>query len=244
MAAQVAPGVFRLGSSLVNWYVVEEGDRLTIVDAGVPGYWQQLPAFLEARGRRLEDIVAVVLTHGHVDHIGIAERVQREAGSRILVHHADADLVRTGAQPKRERSVLPSLWRPSALRLFMHVAHVGTGLKRPTELETFGDGDALDVPGSPRVVHAPGHSEGCCALHLEDRDLLVAGDVLVSLNVLTGKRGPQLAPAPFSTSTARAVASLDRLEGIDASTAVFGHGEPWQDGVRAAVAHARAFTFA
>ena len=41
-ARDIAPGVHRLGSSLVNWYLVEEGGRLTAVDAGLPGYRKTL----------------------------------------------------------------------------------------------------------------------------------------------------------------------------------------------------------
>jgi glyoxylase-like metal-dependent hydrolase (beta-lactamase superfamily II) len=242
VAGQVAPGVVRLGTSLVNWYLVDDGDGLTLVDAGLPGYWPQLPVVMEALGRRVGDLHAVVLTHGHVDHIGVAERARREGGARILVHEADAELVRTGRQPKREASVLPYLWRPAALRFFFHFAHVGIGLRRPAELETFGGGDVLDVPGRPRVIHAPGHSEGSCALHFEAHGVLFAGDVLVTLNVLTGQRGPQIPPAPFSDSSARALESLARIEPVEAPLALFGHGEPWTAGVAAAVARVREFT--
>ena len=59
----------------------------------------------------------LALTHGHADHIGLAERLRVEAGARVLVHEADQALARTGVEPSRERGALPYLWRPAAIRL-------------------------------------------------------------------------------------------------------------------------------
>jgi glyoxylase-like metal-dependent hydrolase (beta-lactamase superfamily II) len=238
---EVAPGVLRLGSRLVNWYLIESPESVTVVDAGLPGYWKQLPIVLETRGRSLDDVETVVLTHGHVDHVGLAGRIAKATGARVLVHEADLEMVRTGRLPKTERSMLPYLYRPAAIGLFMHLAHLGGGrIERPDQMETFTDGDVLDVAGGLRVVHAPGHSPGCCALLLESRGVLFAGDVLYSLNPLTGRRGPQVGPRAFNVSTEQALGSLTRIEPLDAEAVLFGHGEPWRDGVAEAVRQARA----
>lgn len=229
----------RLGSPLVNWYLVESDAGLTVVDAGLPRYWPQLGAALAARSRELGDVRALVLTHGHVDHIGFAERLRVEAGARVLVHEADEALARTGEQPPRERSALPYLWRPAAIRLFMHLSHAGgASIERPAELETFRDGDVLDVPGSPQVIHTPGHSAGQCCLAFAEHRALFVGDALCTLNVLTGRRGPQVPPGAFNDSSEQALTSLRRIESVDADVLLPGHGEPWRDGAAAAVARA------
>ena len=69
---QIAPSLHRLGSSLVNSYLVEDGGAVTIVDAGLPGYWRLLGPELAAMGRSLRDVRALVLTHGDSDHVGFA----------------------------------------------------------------------------------------------------------------------------------------------------------------------------
>src|SRR4029434_3509481 len=48
---EVATGVHRAGSALINWYLVEDGGRVPLVDAGVPGYWPQLDDTLATIGR-------------------------------------------------------------------------------------------------------------------------------------------------------------------------------------------------
>src|SRR5258708_30923934 len=83
---EVGAGVRRFGSRFVNCYLLEEGGRLTLLDAGFPGYWRSLLRELNAMGRRLEDIDAVLLTHSHPDHCGLAERVRQAAGAGVYAH--------------------------------------------------------------------------------------------------------------------------------------------------------------
>src|SRR3954451_23724295 len=233
---QIVPGVQRLGSSLVNFYLVEEEGRYTVVDAGMPGYFGHVPAAVG----ELSTIAAVVLTHAHPDHVGIAERLRTEAQARVHVHEADAQMARTGRLPGTDGSFLSYLWRPTAWRL---VAHFATnGGRRPRRVEdvaTFTDGAVLDVPGRPRAVAPPGHSAGHAVLHLERHGVLFTGDALCSRNPLTGRKGPQVMPRALNASTDQALSSLERFEDVEAGHVLFGHGEPWTRGTRAAVEHAR-----
>ena len=114
------------------------------------------------------------------------------------------------------------------------------GRVKISDVVTFSDGDRLDVPGRPRVIHAPGHTAGCVALHFEGHSALLVGDVLCSRNPLTGRHGVQVMPAAFAVSSAQALESIGRLDGVEAAVVGFGHGDPWRGGVGAAVAEARA----
>ena len=103
----------------------------------------------------------------------------------------------------------------------------------------FGDGEVLDVPGSPRVVHAPGYTGGSAAILLEDRGILFTGDVLCTHNAYTGRVGPQIMPSGLNADTPQALASLANLTGIKADVLLPGHGEPWTEGVEEAVRQAQ-----
>ena len=238
---RIAEGLHRLGSDLINFYLVEDVTGLTVVDAGIPAFYDDLDACLRESGRSWEDIKALVLTHAHPDHVGFAERLRTEHGVPVHVHAADEQLARTQKLAHRDASMLPYLRYPATWRLFGVFARAGLPSRmRIGEVTTFGAGERLDVPGRPRVIHAPGHTEGCVALHFEGHSALLTGDVLCSRNPLTGRSGVQVMPAAFAADAAQALASVDRLEGLQAAVIGFGHGDPWRGGVGAAVAEARA----
>jgi len=238
--AQIVPGIHRLGTRLVNFYLVEEGGRYTLFDAALPGYFDHVERALEAAGATLSDLEAVVLTHAHPDHVGVAERLRSEAQVAVHVHEADAQMARTGKLPPTDGSFVRYLWRPAALQMVAHIAtNGGARPQRIADVATFTDGDVLDVPGRPRVVATPGHSFGHATLLLEDRGVLFTGDALCSRNPLTGREGPQVMPRAFNASTEQALASLERVEATGATHLLFGHGDPWSDGAAAAVARAR-----
>jgi glyoxylase-like metal-dependent hydrolase (beta-lactamase superfamily II) len=239
----IAPRVHRLGNWAVNWYLVEDGGRLTAVDAGVPGFKGSLPADLAALGFGLGDVEAVILTHSDGDHTGVAEAM-REGGARVLIHSADEPKLRKPG-PKsgdaKPLKILREMWRPSLWRIFGSM--VLAGAARPTKIadaETFGGGAVLDVPGHPRVIPTPGHTPGHCAFHFEEHGALFVGDAMCAMNPVTGEKGPQLMPRVMNESDALARQSLDAIEPIDAQIMLFGHGEPWRGGVGVAVAQARA----
>jgi glyoxylase-like metal-dependent hydrolase (beta-lactamase superfamily II) len=234
---QLSNSLHRLGSSLVNSYLVEEGGLITIIDAGLPGYWRDLPAELAAMGRSLDDVQAVVLTHGDTDHIGFAERLRRERGVPVYVHELDAGRAR--GEVKKPMSG----WGP--VKIGPLLGFLAYGARRGalritylTEVETFTGGATLDLPGSPRIIHLPGHTPGSVAIHVPSVDAVFMGDAFTTRSVLTGEAGPRL--APFTLDLAQAKASLVKLDAIDASWVLPGHGEAWNGGLADALGQIRA----
>ena len=92
---KIAPGIHRIGdNSMINAYLIEQAGEVTIIDAGVSGFYKDINRELAAMGRTPADVRALILTHGHTDHIGFAERLRREWRVPVSVHEADAALAR------------------------------------------------------------------------------------------------------------------------------------------------------
>jgi glyoxylase-like metal-dependent hydrolase (beta-lactamase superfamily II) len=232
----VGDGIHRLTNGVVNFYLVEDAGALTIVDAGAPGDWQTLVVTLRSIGRSPADVRTVLLTHGHSDHTGFAERARSEADATVRIHRADVERATKGTTSKNEAGYGRYLLRLEAYRTLIGLTRRG-GLKivPVAEVSAFEDGETLDVPGRPRVVHAPGHTAGSCALLFESRKVLITGDALSTRNPLTGRTGPQIAPDGLNQDSEQALRSLDLLASVPADVVLPGHGDPWTGGIGDAV---------
>ena len=238
--ANVVEGVHRIDHAFTNFYLVEDDDRLTLVDAGVPTAWEPLQAALRSLGRALDQIEALVLTHGHFDHVGIAERVRSQLGIPVYVHENDVPLTKHPWRYDHERSRTRYLTtQVRALPIVASLIRNRAWLAPPVkDVIRYSDG-LLPVPGGPRAIHCPGHTLGHCALHLADRDVVIAGDAIVTLDPYTGRRGPRIVARAATADSERNLRTLDAIEETAARTVLTGHGEPWTQGAAAAVAAAR-----
>jgi glyoxylase-like metal-dependent hydrolase (beta-lactamase superfamily II) len=231
---EVAPGVFRLGTKWANFYLVADGDQALLIDAGYPGYWKQLAPALNAMGRSVEALAGVIVTHHHVDHTGTAEAARARAGARVFVHQADAAIVRGERRSHVPPGFYRQSWRPSMARYLAHTVAVGGARYRPVaDVEILGGDQVLDLPGRPRVIHTPGHTAGHCCVVLAERGVLFAGDAMVNFDYAAGRTG--LNQHRFNEDRGQALASLERLDPVDAQTVLFGHGDPWTDGLSRAL---------
>ena len=100
-------------------------------------------------------------------------------------------------------------------------------------------GTELDVPGRPRIIPTPGHTYGHCSLHLPGRGAVIVGDAFVTLDPYTGRAGPCIVAGAATADSEQALSSLGALAGLDAGTALTGHGEPWRGSMVQAVERAR-----
>jgi glyoxylase-like metal-dependent hydrolase (beta-lactamase superfamily II) len=238
----VAPGIHRIEDAYTNWYLVEDDGALTVVDAGVPTSWESFESALDQLGRRRDDVRALVLTHGHFDHVGFAERARQELGVPVYVHEDDVPLTH---HPRRYGFERPrSLYFATQVRAMPIVATLvrNRAFWPPPikQVVRYGDEGTLPVPGSPRIVYTPGHTLGHCALHFEDRDVVIAGDAFVMLDPYTNRKGPRLVARAAVADTERNMGTLSALASTGARTVLTGHGEPWTQGAQAGVEQARA----
>ncbi len=240
----VGEGVHRVADGLVNWYILEEDGRLALFDAGWPRSWPTIEGALSALSRSPADVEAVVLTHAHPDHMGAAERARQATGAPARVHREENPRLRgesKDASPfKLVPALVPQLRRAPALRFVLQAT--ARGFLFPSWVRnavTFETGEELDVPGRPRVLATPGHTEGHVSFHLPSRGVLIAGDAMATYDPITGATGPRVVHDVVNSDPARVRTSLAQIEGVEADTLLPGHGDPWRGSMAEAVARAR-----
>jgi glyoxylase-like metal-dependent hydrolase (beta-lactamase superfamily II) len=235
---RLAPSLHRLGaSSLVNSYLIEDGGKVTIIDAALPGHWRDLVDELRTIGRSLDDIRALLLTHGDVDHVGFAERLRREHDVPVFAGAADVAEAR-GDVPKPTAPRDPMRLRPMLGFVLYGLTHGGLRRTPIKEVTPIHGATTLDVLGAPVVVPLPGHTPGSVAYLVPMVDAIFMGDAMTTRSVTTGIVGPAL--GPFTVDPKKALDSLDALDGLQANFVLPGHGGPWVGGLPEALTLIRA----
>src|SRR5438477_5153307 len=81
--------IHRAGTHVVNWYLLEEGGKVTIVDAGCTAYRRQLESALREIGRTIDDVEAIVLTHAQSTTSVLPRPCRTSAEPPVYLHEAE-----------------------------------------------------------------------------------------------------------------------------------------------------------
>src|SRR5262249_1700241 len=158
---------------------------LVLIDAGWDDdvSWQVLTDGLTSIGARLSDIRAVLVTHFHADHLGLADRVRAASGAWVALHRLDAEAA-TDMRRRADRMVrglreqFPRHGMPEPeIRNVLERMPIDRFTDSPVPDVLLQDGETITVPGrSLRVVWTPGHTPGHTCFYEADRQLLFTGD--------------------------------------------------------------------
>lgn len=249
-AYPVGAGIHRIplplpgdGLKAVNVYAVEDGDRITVVDAGWhrEDSWEQLRDGLRVLGAEPGDVGRVLVTHMHHDHFGQAADLRRAGGGVVVLGEGERGSLESVIDPvERERA---EEWRRDRLvaygaaSLFQEVEEVrlgpagaamaAEGQKALWELpDIFAtDGQVFELSDrSLEVVHTPGHTRGHIAFLDRTAGVLFAGDhVLPHIT-------PSIGVEPFNSGLALIdfIASLARVRQLPAQRVLPAHGPDFE----------------
>lgn len=191
---QVRPGLWSIPVPIPNnplryvlVYALElQGGGVALVDAGwnTDEAWTSLKDGLAEAGGSITDVRAVLVTHIHPDHYGLAGRVREASGAWIGLHPADAvmlearygdtDELLAGMMRLLRDSGVPEDKLPDLALASMAVKSMVTMAAPDVSFE---DGKDIDLPGwSLRTIWTPGHSPGHVCFYSDDRELLISGD--------------------------------------------------------------------
>ncbi|HET8569175.1 MAG TPA: MBL fold metallo-hydrolase [Candidatus Limnocylindria bacterium] len=211
---EIARGVHAVRLLGSRGYLVEGDDGLTLVDAGLRGSGPLLRWYLSRIGRAPDDIVRIVCTHGHPDHIGGVREIAAMTGAGVLMHPADSERLRITLREAVARPITPG----------PVIAYLTRPPGAVSALE-----DGASVAGL-EAIHTPGHTPGSVCLYSPDRRLLIVGDVL---QVVRGRIS--LPSQVFTEDMGEARRSIARLAELDVEIVAFAHYPAWRGGVRDAL---------
>ena len=188
---------------LYSFYI--DAPEPAIVDTGIASSPAEgMAAALEAIGRRIEDVRWILLTHGHIDHIGGAHALWELTGGRakVVIHEADAHLLRSRrAHVDQYLDVRQQyIHNPDAVEEQTKAAnHVISGEMEPTLLVKGGETLSLGGDVTVSVHHIPGHTAGSVAYVVDGQQSVFVGDAVQIHGAANGFPGYE-DPAAYRSS--------------------------------------------
>lgn len=244
-AAAAAQGVHRISVPTpfavgrVNTFLIED-DPLTLVDTGPNSgtSFDDLQHGIEALGHRLEDVELVLVTHQHLDHVGLVSLVAGHSGAKVAAIEPAARFLRDfDAEVAAEDDYAGQLMLrngipPEVASALQSVSKAFHGWGTPAEVDrVLADGDELTFGDRTLEVHfRPGHSPSDTVFVDRDRRLMLAGDHLIkhiSSNPLVAR--PRDGSDERPQSLVMYLDSLRKTRELELDLVLPGHGDPITD---------------
>ncbi len=210
----VTKHVYVVGTGDCQVFLVEEPERVTLIDAGFPGTWPLIDAALGEIGRTPADVRNVLVTHCHIDHAGGLAEIKRATGAEVWMHAADADMVEQGKafRPWKAAPGLRHWW------FGYRVVRRSPQTFEPVTVEhRVRPGEVIPLAGGIKAVHTPGHTAGHLVfLWPGEGGVLFTGD---AANTVEGLNGP-----PIYEDAKLTAESLQKLANEKFRVACFAHG--------------------
>jgi glyoxylase-like metal-dependent hydrolase (beta-lactamase superfamily II) len=213
--------------AMVNVVALGDRSRWVLVDAALAGYGSAIRAAAEHRFGSGARPAAIVLTHGHFDHVGSLDELLVEWDVPIFAHTLEMPYL-TGRSPYPPPDPLVGRGAMALLSRAYPRGPIDLG-SRVHQLPA--DGTVPDAPGW-RWIHTPGHTPGHVSLFRDSDRTLLSADALTTTKpesmaaVLTQRRELHGPPAYFTQDWDRARDSFRALARLSPDLIVSGHGQP------------------
>jgi glyoxylase-like metal-dependent hydrolase (beta-lactamase superfamily II) len=241
MAHQVFDKIYKIELPIpfpletMNVFFVDEPPR-TLIDAGIktePSF-EALKKEIETLGSSLHAIERILITHGHIDHYGQAKRLSSLSGAPVYIHPKEYGRIRSilhslgFLKSILLRNGAPRALADEAIRYIESTQNLSDPLEEAFFLN---DGDSISFRSMTwRTLHCPGHSPGLICFHWPEEKILFTGDHLLKEVTPNPIIDVSETSSPLRyPSLKEYLASLEKIESMDISLLLPGHGEEIHD---------------
>lgn len=228
---EVLPDLFAYTIQIVNIAFVGHPDsqKFVLVDAGMPHSASQIMAITEKRFGENKRPEAIILTHGHFDHVGGIVELVEHWNIPVFAHELELPFL-TGQKsyPEPDSTVEGGLVAKMSPMFPNEPVNLGNHIKKLPD-----DGSVPFMPGF-RWIHTPGHSPGHVSFFRDEDRALIAGDAFITVKqdtlykVFTQKQEINGPPRYLTPDWNAAWDSVKKLATLKPSIAVTGHGLPME----------------
>jgi hydroxyacylglutathione hydrolase len=177
--------IYPVKLGFVHSFLVKTGNGLILVDAGYRNKETLLWKFLGEKGFAPTDVKLIIITHGHMDHVGSLKAIREKTGAKVMIHSSEGGLLRQGRSPGI-RVNLKWIGKFIGMKNGIKVIPVEPDIliTEDYSLENFG------VDG--KVILTPGHTKGSISVILEGKHAII-GDIAMKFPLLSRTYEPIIA---------------------------------------------------
>lgn len=224
----VAPGVWGKKDVFVNFYMIQ--DQTTgawaLVDAGLKWSAPKIRKMAEELFGEGTRPAAIILTHGHFDHVGALAKLIEEWNVPVYAHSLEIPyLTGQSSYPPPDPTV------GGGLMASMSWMYPKGPINVQDYIRTLPDNNTIPEFSEWKYIHTPGHSPGHISLFREKDRVLIAGDAFVTTKAesavyaLSGMKHLSGPPKYYTCNWASAELSVIKLAALDPELAATGHGK-------------------
>lgn len=228
---ELLPDVYCFPVQIVNVCFIGFPGRkeFVLVDAGMPDSEKLLMKGIKKRFGADAVLKAIILTHGHFDHVGALEAILEKWNVPVYAHKLEEPYLTGQTDYPPANPDVPGLVAKMSPRFPRHSIDISGQLQILPE-----DGSIPCLPDW-KYIHTPGHTPGHISLYREQDEVLIAGDAFVTVEqeslyeVITQKQEIHGPPAYFTMDWLQASSSVKKLAALKPKVAITGHGLPMTD---------------
>ncbi|SIR17841.1 MBL fold metallo-hydrolase [Halanaerobium kushneri] len=195
-----------------NSYLIEAKNGYILVDAGMPDQVDIVSRFLSKKNADLEDIILIIITHVHYDHVGSLAALKEKTNAEVLVHKKEKELLENGKTEFPEGTVFISKIISKLSNLISE-----SKFKAVTPDITVDDYYDLKQYGiKGEIIHTPGHTGGSISVIINGEDI-ICGDTLFNFM-------PHSVYPPFANNKDELIESWQKIKSYNCKRFYPGHG--------------------